>query len=237
MRIVQRLQQAPALPPADQNSNNHQATSPASTSTSLAKIKLGRNVHDVMHDFHLLPLPVLEELRHMRHVKLWFFTNEGIDKTQQAKEKTGRYNTSRVRFDFDKQSLVTENEYEATMKSAPEDNKLTPDQLNQAMPRFLDSIKHAEWPGDVVRMFSTFFDDVQRHYESRAKPIGGVFTIAQAIYELRNQFHAHVKHHKEALVLSLDPTTLDRIREQLKSARDEASLLFDSYRGATREVS
>ncbi|PAV14631.1 hypothetical protein PNOK_0970900 [Pyrrhoderma noxium] len=190
-----------------------------------------------MHEFHLLPLPVLEELRHMRHVKLWFFTNKGIEKTQQAKDKTGRYNTSRVRFDFDKQSLVTENKYEATMKTAPEDNKLSPDQLNQSMPRFLDSIKHANWPPEVVSMFSTFFDKVQRHYEAQAKPIGGLLTIAQAVYELRNQFHAHVKHHKEALVFSLDSATLDHIREQLKVLRDESQLLFDSYHGATREVS
>ena len=174
IRIVHRLQQAAnptnTTEDADQNLINLDNASPASTpssaTTSLSKIKLGHNVHDVMHEFHLLPLPVLEELRHMRHVKLWFFTNEGIEKTQQAKDKTGRYNTSRVRFDFDKQSLVTENEYEATMKTAPEDNKLSPDQLNQSMPRFLDSIKHANWPPEVVNMFSTFFDDVQRHYEA-----------------------------------------------------------------------
>ena len=41
----------------------------------------------------------------------------------------GRYNSSRVTFDFDKQGSVAKNEYEATMKSAPEDNTLTPDQL------------------------------------------------------------------------------------------------------------
>ena len=86
-------------------------------------------------------------------------------------------------------------------------------------------------------MFARFFDDVQRHYESRSKPIAGLYTISQAVYELRNQFHAHVKHHREALVLSLDPAELDRIREQLRAARDDSSALFDSYRNAQREVS
>lgn len=80
-----------------------------------------------MQDFHLLPLPILEKLRNMRHIKLWFFSNEGLDKTQQAKQKTGHYNSTHVHFDFDKQTLVTENEYETTLKNAPENNKLNPD--------------------------------------------------------------------------------------------------------------
>ena len=105
------------------------------------------------------------------------------------------------------------------------------------MPRFFDSIKHAEWPNDVVCMFTSFFDEVQRHYESCAKPIGGLYTISQAVYELRNQFHAHVRHHKEALILSLDPSELDRIREQLRAQQDNSTLLFDSYRSAQRDVS
>lgn len=97
------------------------------------------------------------------------------------------------------------------MKNVPEDNTLTLDQLNQAMPRFLDSITHAQWPQDIILMFSKFFDEVQRHYESWSKPIGSFFTIAQAVYELRNKFHAHVKHHKEALVLRLNNSDLDWI--------------------------
>ncbi|PAV21662.1 reverse transcriptase ribonuclease H [Pyrrhoderma noxium] len=220
---------------ADHNSNSNPDENSTASSTSLARIKLGRNVHDVMNNFHLLPLPVLEELRHMRHVKLWFFTNDGLEKTRSAKERSGRYNSSRVRFDFERQGLVAENEYEATVKTAPEDNTLTPDQLNQAMPRFLDSIKHANWPEEISRMFSSFFDEVQRHYESRARPIAGAYTIAQAVFELRNKFHAHLKHHREALVLSLDSSELERIREQLRAARDDQSLLFDSYRSAQRE--
>ena len=156
---------------SDQNSNPHPDDTSASSAASFSKVRLGRNVHDVMHNFHLLPLPVLEELRHMRHVKLWFFTNEGLEKTRLAKERTGRYSTSRVRFDFDKQGLVAENEYKATVKNAPEDNTLSPDQLNQAMPHYLDSIKHANWPADILNMFSRFFNEVQRHYKSRTRPI------------------------------------------------------------------
>ncbi|PAV14793.1 reverse transcriptase ribonuclease H [Pyrrhoderma noxium] len=190
-----------------------------------------------MKDFHLLPLPILEELRQLRQMKLWFFTNEGLEKTQQAKNRAGRDNSTHVRFNFDKQSLVTENEYEATLKSAPEDNKLSPDQLNKAMPRFIDSIKHAKWPSDVICMLVTFFDKVQRHYKARSKPIGGLFTISQAVYELRNQFHAHLRYHKEALVLALVPSDLDRIREQLCAQRDESTTLFDAYRSAQRDTS
>ena len=234
--LVQRLQQSTNHFTTDQNLVSNSDSASASPSTSLSKIKLGRDVHQVMQDFHLLPLSVLEELRHMRHVKLWFFTNEGLEKTRLAKEKTGRYNTSRVTFDFDKQGLVTENEYEATLKGAPEDNVLTPDQLNQSMPRYIDSIKHANWPTEVVNMFEKFFEDVQRHYESRAKAIGRYYTIAQAVFELRNKFHAHVKHHREALVLSLNPSELDRIREELRAQRDEGQQLIDAYRSSQREV-
>ena len=223
---------------ADQSQmfNSNSDANPANQNL-LSKIKLGRTVHEVMQDFHLLPLPVLEELRHMRHVKLWFFTNDGLERTRIAKEKTGRYNTARVTFDYERQELVAQNEYEASMKNAPEDNTLTPDQLNQAYPRFIDSIKHANWPAEVIKMFENFFDSVQRHYESRAKPLGRFYTIAQAVYELRNKFHAHVKHHREALILTLDPTDLDRIREQLKASRDDNNLLVDAYRSSQREVS
>ncbi|PAV19699.1 hypothetical protein PNOK_0463300 [Pyrrhoderma noxium] len=127
VQLVHRLQQDSQAPDGNPNLNTDASSA---SSSNLNKIKLGRPVHDVMQDFHLLPLPVLEELRHMRHVKLWFFTNDGLEKTRLAKEKTGRYNTASVHFDFEKQGLVTENEYEATMKSAPEDNTLSPDQLN-----------------------------------------------------------------------------------------------------------
>ncbi|PAV19700.1 reverse transcriptase ribonuclease H [Pyrrhoderma noxium] len=84
-------------------------------------------------------------------------------------------------------------------------------------------------------MIAKFFEEIQRHYESRSKPIGKYYTISQAVFELRNQFHAHVKQYKEALVLSLNSNELDRIREQLKASRDEATLLFDYYRSAQRE--
>lgn len=46
------------------------------------------------------------------------------------------------------------------MKNAPEDNMLTPDQLRQALPRLLNSMRHAQWPADIVAMFATFFDEV-----------------------------------------------------------------------------
>ena len=243
LALVQRLQQTQPEPintltaPLDQTLNSNSELASTSSASTISKVKLGRGVHEVMQGFHLLPLPVLEELRHMRHVKLWFFTNEGLEKTRLAKDKTGRYNTSRVTFDFDKQGLVTENEYEATMKSAPEDNTLTPDQLIQAMPRYLDSIKNAHWPTAVVNMLQQFFEAIQRHYEARAKPIGRFFTISQAVYELRNKFHAHLKHNKEALILSLDSSDLERIREELRAQRDDSQLLIDSYRSSQREVS
>lgn len=107
LRLVQQLQnQAPTnLTPlpnveTDQTSNSNSADA-SSSSSSLTKIKLGRDVHEVMHKFHILPLPVLEELRHMRHIKLWFFTNNSLERTRLAKEKTGRFNSSRVVFNFE----------------------------------------------------------------------------------------------------------------------------------------
>ncbi|PAV17898.1 reverse transcriptase ribonuclease H [Pyrrhoderma noxium] len=235
-QLVASLQQAQSHSfRSDQTLNN--ASDATSSSTSLAsKIKLGRDVHDVMKDCHVLPLTVLEELRNMRHVKLWFFTNDSLEKTQSAKEKSARYNTARVTFDFEKQGLVAENEYEATLKNAPEDNTLSPDQLNQAMPRFIDSIRHAGWPSDIISMLERFFQEVQRHYEARSRPIAGFYTLSQAVFELRNKFHAHIKHHKEALILSLDPAELDHIREQLKAARDDSHLLLDAYRTSQREA-
>ena len=104
----------------------------------------------------------------MHHVKLWFFTNKGLEKTQLAKECSGHYNSSRVYSDFEHQGLVAENEYEAIVKNTLEDNTLTPDQLNQAMPYFLNSIKYASWPEDILLMFSFFFNKVQWYYESHA---------------------------------------------------------------------
>ena len=79
------------------------------------------------------------------------------------------------------------------------------------MPRFIDSIRHAGWPSDIISMLERFFQEVQRHYEARSRPIAGFYTLSQAVFELRNKFHAHIKHHKEALILSLDPAELDRI--------------------------
>ncbi|PAV14698.1 hypothetical protein PNOK_0977600 [Pyrrhoderma noxium] len=113
--------------PSDQTLNSNSELASTSSTSTISKVKLGRGVYEIMQGFHLLLLPVLEELRHMWHVKLWFFTNKGLEKTRLAKDKTGRYNTLCVTFNFDKQGLVTENEYEATMKSAPKDNTLTPD--------------------------------------------------------------------------------------------------------------
>lgn len=133
-QILLRLQTQPTNPPfanpfsstsADQNSVSN-------CETSLTQIN-SSSMYDVMWG-HLLLFPVLEELCCIRHVKLWFFTNEGLKNTRLAKECTRRYNYSRVCFDFERQGLAAKNEYEATMKNAPEDNTLSPYQLNQAMP-------------------------------------------------------------------------------------------------------
>ena len=95
LKLVQTLQ-AQNHPPCTTTSNVDPLNAPASSSSSsiLNKVKLGRSIYDVIQDAHLLPLAINEELRYMRHVKLWFFTNDGLEKTRLAKEKTGRYNTS-----------------------------------------------------------------------------------------------------------------------------------------------
>ncbi|PAV14697.1 hypothetical protein PNOK_0977500 [Pyrrhoderma noxium] len=104
------------------------------------------------------------------------------------------------------------------------------------MPRYLNSIKNAHWPTAVVNMLQQFFEAIQRHYEAHAKPIGRFFTISQAVYELRNKFHAHLKHNKEALILSLDSSDLEHIREELQAQRDDSQLFIDSYRSLQREA-
>lgn len=95
---------------------------------------------------------------------------------------------------------------------------------------------HANWLRDIVQMFTLFFNEVQQYYEAGAKPITGFYTISQAVYKLRNKFHAHLEYHKKALVLSLDTSKLNRIHEQLLAVCDDQVLRFNPYRIDQREV-
>ncbi|KAL5487503.1 hypothetical protein ACEPAI_5611 [Sanghuangporus weigelae] len=170
---------------------------------------------------HVLHPSIENRLRKLQHVPLFHFTTRGLKNQLESHQQSIVDNSYHFEVVNGASTLVPASSA-ILSKKVPSDELLDLHQFREAHLNFLEAIRNAQWPLEVVDMWDDFFHNMLSHPSNLNPPINGQHPLMVYLARIRTMWHNDLeKTNSHPYINRVDETMFNQILQELQAAQHQ----------------